>query len=77
MWNKLGDAYYYSGKLVEAITSYKEAVRLRPQGAEGYYNLALAYFENGNQHQALNAARALKQLDEKLYGRLLSETSKQ
>lgn len=77
VWNKLGDAYYYSGKLVEAIASYKEAVRLRPQGAEGYYNLALAYFESGNQHQASNAARVLKQLDEKLYGRLLSETSKQ
>ncbi|MGI8734648.1 MAG: trypsin-like peptidase domain-containing protein [Pyrinomonadaceae bacterium] len=77
VWNKLGDAYYYSGKLIEAIASYKEAVRLRPQGAEGYYNLALVYFENGNQQLALNAARVLKQLDEKLYGRLLSETGKQ
>lgn len=73
--NKLGDAYYYSGKLMEAIAAYKEAVRLRPRGAEGYYNLALAYFENGNQHLALNAARVLKQLDEKLYGKLLSETA--
>ena len=59
---------------MEAIASYKEAVRLHPQGAEGYYNLALVYFENGNQNLAMNAARTLKQLDEKLYGRLLSET---
>ena len=71
--NKLGDAYYYSGNLMEAISAYKEAVRLRPQSAEGYYNLALAYFENGNHHEGLNAARLLKQLDERLFARLMSE----
>lgn len=71
--NKLGDAYYYSGRLMEAIAAYKEAVRLRPQSAEGYYNLALAYFENGNEHQGLITARALKQLDERLFARLMSE----
>jgi len=71
--NKLGDAYYYSGRLMEAIAAYKDAVRLRPQSAEGYYNLALAYFENGNEHQGLAAARTLKQLDERLFTRLMSE----
>jgi tetratricopeptide (TPR) repeat protein len=71
--NKLGDAYYYSGRLMEAIGAYKEAVRLRPQSAEGYYNLALAYFENGNEQQGLSTARALKQLDERLFARLMSE----
>ena len=71
--NRLGDAYYYSGKLMEAIAAYKEAVRLRPQSAEGYYNLALAYFENGNPHEGLNAARVLKQLDDRLFSRLMSE----
>ncbi len=72
--NKLGDAYYYSGRLVEAIAAYKEAVRLRPQAAEGYYNLALVYFESGNEALALEAARTLKQLDEKMYERLISES---
>ena len=71
--NKLGDAYYFSGRLMEAIAAYKEAVRLRPQSAEGYYNLALAYFENGNESQGLSIARALKQLDERLFARLMSE----
>jgi tetratricopeptide (TPR) repeat protein len=71
--NKLGDAYYYSGRLMEAIAAYKEAVRLRPQSPEGYYNLALAYFENGNQHQGMTVARLLKQLDERLFARLMSE----
>ena len=71
--NRLGDAYYYSGRLMEAIAAYKEAVRLRPQNAEGYYNLALAYFENGNEHEGSNAARTLKELDERLFARLMSE----
>jgi cytochrome c-type biogenesis protein CcmH/NrfG len=71
--NKLGDAYYYSGRLMEAIGAYKEAVRLRPQSPEGYYNLALAYFENGNQHEGQNAARLLRQLDERMFTRLMSE----
>ena len=71
--NKLGDAYYYSGNLMEAIAAYKEAVRLRPQSPEGYYNLALAYFENGNQHQGMTTARTLKQLDERMFARLMSE----
>lgn len=71
--NKLGDAYYYSGRLMEAIAAYKEAVRLKPQSAEGYYNLALAYFENGNEHEGLTTARTLKQLDERLFTRLMSE----
>lgn len=71
--NKLGDAYYYSGNLMEAIAAYKEAVRLRPQSADGYYNLALAYFESGNQLEGLNAAKVLKQLDQRLFARLMSE----
>jgi hypothetical protein len=58
---------------MDAIAAYKEAVRLRPQGAEGYYNLALAYFENGNQHQGMTVARILRQLDERLFARLMSE----
>lgn len=72
--NKLGDAYYYLGRLTEAIASYKEAARLRPRSAEAHYNLALVYFENDKQNLAVGEARILKQLDEKLYEKLLSET---
>jgi len=72
--NKLGDAYYYSGRLPEAIASYKEAARLRPNSAEAHYNLALVYFESGHQDLASAEARVLKQLDEKLHEKLLSET---
>ena len=72
--NKLGDAYYYASKPREAVETYKEAIRLYPLGAEAYYNLALVYFETGNQKQALAQARILRQLDEKLYEKFMSDT---
>jgi S1-C subfamily serine protease len=72
--NKLGDAFYYSGRMSEAIASYSRAAVLRPDNAESHYNLAVAYFEMGNERLALSEAKTLRQLDEKLYGKLLSET---
>ncbi len=72
--NKLGDAFYYAGRMSEAIASYTRAAALRPDNAESHYNLAVAYFESGNERLALAEAKMLRQLDEKLYGKLLSET---
>jgi tetratricopeptide (TPR) repeat protein len=72
--NKLGDAFYYSGRMGEAIASYTRAAALRPDNAEAHYNLAVAYFESGNERLALAEAKTLRQLDEKLYEKLLSET---
>jgi tetratricopeptide (TPR) repeat protein len=73
--NKLGDAYYYAGRLSEAIESYSRAADLRPDSAEAHYNLAVAYFESGNERLAALEARKLRQLDEKLYEKLVSEVS--
>jgi S1-C subfamily serine protease len=73
--NKLGDAYYYAGRFPEAIESYKEAARLHPERPDAFYNLALVYFESGNQQLAQSYAHALQLLDEKLYEKLVSETS--
>src|ERR1041385_1672375 len=70
--NKLGDAYYYAGRLSEAIESYSRAADLRPDSAEAHYNLAVAYFESGNERLAALEARKLRQLDEKLYEKLVS-----
>ncbi|MBA2702903.1 MAG: trypsin-like peptidase domain-containing protein [Blastocatellia bacterium] len=72
--NKLGDAYYYAGRLSEAIASYSRAANLRPAFADAHYNLAVAYFESGNERLALNEAKILRQLDGKLYEKLVSET---
>jgi S1-C subfamily serine protease len=72
--NKLGDAYYYAGRMREAIASYSRAASLRPDNADAHYNLAVAYFESGNEPLALGEAKILRQLDVKLYERLVSET---
>jgi len=72
--NKLGDAYYYSGRMREAIASYNRAATLRPDNADAHYNLAVAYFETGNDRLALSEAKILRQLDGKLYEKLMSET---
>jgi S1-C subfamily serine protease len=72
--NKLGDAYYYAGRMREAIASYSRAATLRPENADAHYNLAVAYFESGNERLALSEAKILRQLDGKLYEKLVSET---
>ena len=75
--NKLGDAYYYAGKMDEAIASYNRAATLRPDNAESHYNLAVAYFEVGNERLGSAEAKTLRQLDVKLYEKLLSETRRE
>jgi tetratricopeptide (TPR) repeat protein len=72
--NKLGDAYYYAGRMSEAIASYSRAASLRPAFADAHYNLAVAYFESGNERLALSEAKILRQLDGKLYEKLMNET---
>jgi tetratricopeptide (TPR) repeat protein len=72
--NKLGDAYYYAGSMSQAIASYSRAINLQPAFADAHYNLAVAYFETGNERLALNEARILRQLDGKLYEKLVNET---
>jgi S1-C subfamily serine protease len=75
--NKLGDAYYYAGRMDEAIASYSRAATLRPDNAESHYNLAVAYFEVGNERLGSTEAKTLRQLDLKLYEKLLSETRRE
>jgi tetratricopeptide (TPR) repeat protein len=75
--NKLGDAYYYAGRMDEAIASYNRAAALRPDNAESHYNLAVAYFEVGNERLGSAEAKTLRQLDVKLYEKLLSETRRE
>jgi hypothetical protein len=72
--NKLGDAFYYAGQMSEAIASYSRAAALQPGKPDAHYNLAVAYFESGNERLALSEAKILRQLEVKLYERLVSET---
>jgi len=69
----LGDAHYYAGRFNEAIAAYKHAARLRPEQAEAYYNLGLAYLEIGDRESALAQSRTLAGIDAELNRKLLSE----
>jgi tetratricopeptide (TPR) repeat protein len=71
--NKLGDAFYYAGRMSDAIASYSRAASLRPAFADAHYNLAVAYFETGHERRAHSEAMILRQLDGKLYERLITE----
>ena len=68
------DFLRHAGRLREAIESYTEAARLRPDCAETFYNLAIAYSESGNPSMAATQARILQRLDPKLYEKYLRET---
>ncbi|HEX6649408.1 MAG TPA: tetratricopeptide repeat protein, partial [Pyrinomonadaceae bacterium] len=61
-------------QLREAIESYTEAAQLRPDWAETFYNLAIAYSESGNPGMAATQAQKLQKLDPKLYEKYLRET---
>jgi tetratricopeptide (TPR) repeat protein len=41
----------------------KEALRLKPDYAEAWYNLGLAYFGLGNRSEALKAVQELRRYD--------------
>ena len=60
--------------MTEAIASYTRAANISPNNADAHYNLAVVYFESGNERLALTEARILHQLDEKLYEKFESET---
>jgi 4-amino-4-deoxy-L-arabinose transferase-like glycosyltransferase len=41
IWNNLGESQYYQERFPEAVASFENALRLRPDYSDGYYNLAL------------------------------------
>ncbi|HWW77661.1 MAG TPA: tetratricopeptide repeat protein, partial [Pyrinomonadaceae bacterium] len=60
----------------KALDSYKRAVALRPDLAEGHYNLASVHLELGDRVQAHAQATLLKPLDAALYQKLMREIGK-
>jgi tetratricopeptide (TPR) repeat protein len=53
------------GRSREEIEAYQEALRLEPDFADAWYNLAGAYFRSGNRSAALEAVRELRRYDPK------------
>ena len=56
-WFYLGVAYDDSGKHEEAIESYKQALRIKPDLAEVHNNLGLAYVKSGNYQEAIESLK--------------------
>ena len=56
-WFYLGLAYDDSGKHEEAIESYKQALRIKPDLAEAHNNLGLAYVKSGNYQEAIESLK--------------------
>jgi tetratricopeptide (TPR) repeat protein len=51
----MGDAYNGLGKYQEAIDAYKEAIKIKPDFHEAYYNKGAAYGELKKYQEAINA----------------------
>src|ERR1700682_256594 len=62
----LGVTYYKMGRDRDAIESYKRAISLKPDYAEAYFNLGLAYLAAKNKSAALEQHTMLESLDQKL-----------
>ncbi|MGQ9672392.1 MAG: sulfatase-like hydrolase/transferase [Candidatus Aminicenantales bacterium] len=61
-YNGLGAVYKMTGRLDEAISSWREALNLRPDFDHPLYNLGLAYFEKGDRVAALDYLERYKKL---------------
>jgi len=61
-YNGLGGAYKMAGRLDEAISSWREALRLKPEFDYPLYNLGLAHFQRGERLEALGYLERYKAL---------------
>lgn len=56
-YNEQGDSFLTASKYAEAINSYKQAVRLKPDMAEAHYSLGWIYNEQDEYARALDALK--------------------
>lgn len=52
-WDRLGQSYYYLKNYDEAITAFKQAIRLGEDLSSTYYNIACCYALSGDNENAL------------------------
>ena len=64
--NNLGTVYFRTKRYQEAVASFKEAVRIKPDYSEAHFNLALTYVALNDKKGALEQYNRLKKLNPKL-----------
>ena len=57
-----GNAFRNAGQVAEAIAAYRRAIALAPEGAAGYYNLALALRDARQWREAIESFRVVVRL---------------
>ena len=62
----LGEAYRDARRLDQAVSAYREAVRLEPTFARGWFELGVASVRMGNQEDLAAALESLQKLDKAL-----------
>jgi tetratricopeptide (TPR) repeat protein len=60
------------GRYNEAIESYKQAIRIKPDYAEAHLILGLAYIITGDKGSALDEYKILKEIDKELANKLFN-----
>jgi tetratricopeptide (TPR) repeat protein len=68
----LGAAYFHTGRIEEAMASYKQAIRLKPSLVEAHLNLEISYLWLGDKGAAIEEYKILKELDQELGNRFFN-----
>ena len=53
IWTELGNIYYKSGAVDEAIRTYQKAIELNPASGQPYGNLAAIFVSQGRYREAI------------------------
>ena len=68
----MGAAYHQMGRFEEAIASYKEAIKMKPNLAEAHLNLGMTHLKLGDRGSALEEYKILKDLDKEMANKLFN-----
>jgi tetratricopeptide (TPR) repeat protein len=66
----MGEAYSEMGLMSDAVESFRQAIRLKPDFVKAYYNLGRSFLALGNRDAAIEQYNILQNLDQDLAERL-------
>ena len=60
----MGEAYFEMGLMSDAVESFKQAIRLKPDLGRAYFNLGKSFLAQGNRDGAVEQYNILQNLDQ-------------